>query len=195
VRRSKRCCRAACAASRFIADAWADDERARADRLATALEYKKHPAKSAPKEVRAKGKELADVRRELKRTRWVLALYEFHFPWLPEPRDFEEKISYVEGEPELEDVAANGEGGDVDPVQHWLARDEHAALSEEERNQRALDRYLASRKTHGRSAATTSAISATCASTLVLASPIGASSPAWKTSDATSSARRPTASR
>ncbi len=66
----------------FIADAWGDYERARADRLATALQYKKHPARSAAKEVRAKGKELSALRRELKRAQWVLALYEFHFPWL-----------------------------------------------------------------------------------------------------------------
>ena len=131
----------------FIADAWADYERARADRLATALQYKKHPAKSAAKEVRAKGKELADLRRELKRTQWVLALYEFHFPWLTELRDFEEEASYVEGEPDLDETAPNGEGAHLDPAQHWLSKDEYAALSEAERNQRALDRYLASRKT------------------------------------------------
>jgi hypothetical protein len=39
----------------FIADAWADYERARAQRLGVALQYKSHPAKSAAKEVRAKG--------------------------------------------------------------------------------------------------------------------------------------------
>ena len=76
-------------------------QRARADRLATSLQYKKHPAKNAAKEVRAKGKELAAMRRELKRTQWVLAQYEFHFPWLTELRDVEEELSYVEGEPDL----------------------------------------------------------------------------------------------
>lgn len=131
----------------FIADAWADYERARADRLATALQYKKHPAKSAAKEVRAKGKELADLRRELKRTQWVLALYEFHFPWLTELRDFEEETSYVDGEPELDGAGADDNGKRPDPAQHWLSKDEYAALSDGERNQRALDRYLASRKT------------------------------------------------
>lgn len=94
----------------FIADAWADYERARADRLATALQYKKHPAKSAAKEVRAKGRQLADLRRELKRTQWVLALYEFHFPWLTELRDFEEETSYVDGEPELDGAGAADSG-------------------------------------------------------------------------------------
>src|SRR5690606_36517297 len=89
----------------FIADAWADYERARADRLAAALQYKKHPAKSAAKEVRAKGRELADLRRELKRAQWALALYEFHFPWLAELRDVDEELSYVDGEPDAVDGA------------------------------------------------------------------------------------------
>jgi len=132
----------------FIADAWADYERARADTLASALQYKKHPAKSAAKEVRAKGKELAALRRELKRAQWVLALYEFHFPWLTELRDFDEETSYVEGEPEPVDAVSDGSNGaDLDPAQRWLTKEEYAALSDGERNQRALDRYLGSRKT------------------------------------------------
>jgi hypothetical protein len=130
----------------FIADAWADYERARADRLAAALQYKKHPAKSAAKEVRAKGRELADLRRELKRAQWALALYEFHFPWLAELRDVDEELSYVDGEPDAVDGASE-DGREADPAQRWLSKDEYLALSEAERNQRALDRYLTSRKT------------------------------------------------
>jgi hypothetical protein len=134
--------------SGFIADAWADYERARADRLATSLQYKKHPAKNAAREVRAKGKELAAMRRELKRTQWVLALYEFHFPWLSELRDFDEELSYVEGEPDPVGPDAGGAAAQqLDPAQHFLSKEEYAALSDAERNQRALDRYLMSRKT------------------------------------------------
>jgi hypothetical protein len=77
----------------------------------------------------------------------VLALYEFHFPWLTELRDFEEETSYVEGEPDLDDTAEDGGGAKPDPAQRWLSKAEYAALAEAERNQRALDRYLASRKT------------------------------------------------
>ena len=127
----------------FIADAWGDYERARAERLATPLYYKKHPAKSAAKEVRAKGKQLAELRRELKRTQWVLALYEFHFPWLTELRDFEEEAVLRRGR---RPGARGRTRGEPDPAQHWLTSDEYAALAEAERNQRALDRYLRSRK-------------------------------------------------
>ena len=115
----------------FIAGAWADYERARAARLATSLQYKKHPAKNAAEEVRAKGKELAAMRRELKRTQWVLALYEFQFPWLSELRDFDEELSYVEGEPEL--VGADSDGAadqQPDPAQRFLSKEEYAALSD-----------------------------------------------------------------
>jgi hypothetical protein len=35
---------------------------------------------------------------------------------------------------------------EADPVSHWLTPEEFAKLSEGERNQRALNRYLASRK-------------------------------------------------
>lgn len=132
----------------LVADAWADYERARANALGASLQYKKHPAREAAKEVRAKGKELAGVRRELKRAEWVLRLYEFHFPWLTELRDLEEETSYVSGDDALggERSDAEHDGGVSDPAQRWLSREEYAALPPVERNQRALDRYLGSRK-------------------------------------------------
>ena len=75
----------------FIADAWADYERANAKAEASALQHKSHPARSSASVVRAKGKQMAELRRELKRAEWVLRLYEWHFPWLAELRDFEEE--------------------------------------------------------------------------------------------------------
>jgi hypothetical protein len=127
----------------LIAKAWNDYEIARSRAKASALSWKKHPAKKAADEVRAKGRELAEARRRAKITEWVLALYEWHFPWLAELRDLEWERSYVEG------VKADGdapEGEHADPVSHWLTAEEFAALDSVERNQRALDRYLASRK-------------------------------------------------
>nr|MBA2514729.1 restriction endonuclease [Solirubrobacterales bacterium] len=127
----------------FIAEAWADYERARANALGAALQYKKRPALSTAKEVRAKGKELAVARREAKRSEWIVQLYEWHFPWLSELRDVEEDASYVE-----EAAAVKTEVGDRDhPASAWLTRPEWEALPTAERNQLALDRYLRSRKT------------------------------------------------
>jgi hypothetical protein len=127
----------------LIADAWNDYEIARSRAQASALSRKKHPAKKAADEVRAKGRELAEVRRRAKIAEWVLALYEWHFPWLAELRDLEWERSYIEG------VSAKGDATEADradPVSHWLSSDEFDALSTVERNQRALDRYLTSRK-------------------------------------------------
>jgi hypothetical protein len=132
----------------FIAAAWADYEQARANALGASLQYKKYPAREAAKEVRAQGKEFAAVRRELKRTEWVLRLYEYHFPWLTELRDLEEETSYVAGEDGAGElgVAAGDDGAAADPAQQWLSKEEYVALAPAERNQRALDRYLRSRK-------------------------------------------------
>jgi Restriction endonuclease len=128
----------------YIADAWADYERAKAKAAASALQRKSHPARSAASEVRAKGREMAELRRELKRAEWVLRLYEWHFPWLTELREFEEEQSYVAGE---EAVDTGVDGQPADPAQRWLSHEEYQRLPEVERNQRALDRYLRSRKT------------------------------------------------
>jgi Restriction endonuclease len=130
----------------FIAAAWADYEEAKAETLASALEAKSHPAPFAAAGVRSKGKEAAALRRELKRSEWVLRLYEWHFPWLTELREFEEEQSYVAGEDDGETAEASENGQPANPAQQWLSREEYRALSEVERNQRALDRYLRSRK-------------------------------------------------
>jgi hypothetical protein len=128
-------------AAELVAEAWADYETAIARARAQVLSAKGTPAKGAAAEIRAKGKELAALRREAKYTQWVLKLYEWHFPWLAELRDDEEARAYL-GQPA--DRAAPDP--QADPVSGWLTPEEFAQLSEGERNQRALDRYLASRK-------------------------------------------------
>ena len=125
----------------YISEAWADYERARAKALSEALQYKSHPARSAAKAVRAKGKELAALRREAKAAQWIVRLYEWHFPWLADLRDAEETDSFSASEQRERDA----EGTD-DPAADWLTPEEYAALPSAERNQRALDRYLRSRK-------------------------------------------------
>ena len=63
-------------------------------------------------------------------------------------RDLEEEASYIGGEqtPDEDNAEAGDDGAPVDPAQRWLSKEEYAALSPTERNQRALDRYLRSRK-------------------------------------------------
>ena len=91
-------------------------------------------------EVRVRGHELADARRRAKLSEWLVRCTQVVFPWLSEFRELETERGYLE----------EGEkpGGDTsDPVTHWLTKEELACLSSAERNQRALDRYLRSRKT------------------------------------------------
>jgi hypothetical protein len=56
--------------------------RSRVLSFARALQRKIVRATGMPQEVRAKGRELAEARRRLKVAEYLLALYEFHFPWL-----------------------------------------------------------------------------------------------------------------
>jgi hypothetical protein len=127
------------AAYPLVAAVWADYELAKASAEAKELATKKRPAPRAADAVREKGRELAEVRRQAKLAEYIVQLYEWHFPWLTELRDIGEAESFV----------AEGPAREVDrhdPVGHWLTAEEFRALPEAERNQRALDRYLKSRK-------------------------------------------------
>jgi hypothetical protein len=123
----------------ILAEAWADYELARGEVEAQDLIRKKHPAYSSAEVVRAKSKELAAVRKRAKYLEQVLKLYEWHVPWLTELRDLEEEESYAKL------ASVDGDQGD-DPVAGWLTKEEWAALSPAERNQRALDRYWKAKK-------------------------------------------------
>lgn len=129
------------AAVDVVAGAWADYEDALASTRAAVLEEKERPAMAAASELRKKGKRYAALRREAKHARWLLELYEWNFPWLADLRDegtLGEYFASVETEPQVET--------EDDPVSRWITRDEYASLSSADRNQRALDRYLKSRK-------------------------------------------------
>lgn len=123
----------------LLAEAWADYELARGEVEAQDLIRKSHPAYQSADVVRAKSKELAAMRKRAKYLEQVLKLYEWHVPWLTELRDLEEERSYAKL------VSADGDQSD-DPVADWLTREEYAALSPTERNQRALDRYWKAKK-------------------------------------------------
>ncbi|MBA3736486.1 MAG: restriction endonuclease [Actinobacteria bacterium] len=71
---------------------------------------------------------------------WVIKFYEWNFPWLSELRDLDAERAYVER------VKTADEQERTDPTSHWLSSEEFVALSPSDRNQRALDRYLKSRK-------------------------------------------------
>ena len=126
----------------IIGDAWADYQRALTDAEANALEYKTRPARAAAATLREKGAKLAEATRRAKAAEWTVALYEYHLPWISELRDQAEQAAYVEAAEDGGEARQSNE----DPAARYLSKDEYAALSEGERNQRALDRYLRSRK-------------------------------------------------
>lgn len=128
----------------FIADAWADYEDAITRAQADQLLIKSRRAPKSAATVRERGKEIRRLRREAKLNEWIVRLYEHHFPWLSDLRDPDEEAAYLAGSTRDGGEEASDHGGD--PVGWWLSADEYAALSTAERNQRALDRYLASRK-------------------------------------------------
>lgn len=126
----------------FVGMAWGDYQRALAAQQAEALEAKPHPAMKAADAVRAKGRELAEAIRRANAAEWTAALYEHHLPWITELLDQDEQQSYVAAGGDDEEAYPRSE----DPASRWLSREEWTALPEGERNQRALDRYLRSRK-------------------------------------------------
>jgi hypothetical protein len=130
--------------AQLVGAAWEEYERARAEREADELRHRDRPALKAAEAVQAKGRALAQARRAARRAGWVLAFYEQQFPWLAELRDLEAEEDYVAGE-QL-DLAATTAADEDDPSRRWLSAEEWKKLSPGARDQRALDRYLRSRK-------------------------------------------------
>ena len=122
-----------------IAQAWADWELAKAQSDADFLRRKKHPARTAAEIVKLKGREMSELRRRMKLAEYIAALYEFHFPWLIDLRDLDAELDYAEAEVSEPDKE--------DPVSQFVSKDEWGKLTECERNQRALERYLRGRLT------------------------------------------------
>ena len=108
--------------------------------VANYLDYKSHPAHKRAEEVREFANDNSLLRKQLKIAQNFVTYYETLFPWINE---------YVgEGLDELlESIAQSSkETGTDDPVLKYIPRAEFEKLSTSERNQKALDRYLASRK-------------------------------------------------
>ena len=129
-------------AADLVAGAWGDYENAVADARADVLSAKSRPALAAAEEVREKGRRLAALRRESKYARWLLELYEWHFPWLADLREEGTLGELLEGGPGVEDDT----DGEADPVERWVTKAEFGAMTSAERNQVALDRFLRGRQ-------------------------------------------------
>ena len=126
-------------AAEVVAAMWAEYEEAYASQLASDLRRKTRPAPRAADAVRDAGGRASAFRRQARLAEWLVALYEWHVPWLTELRDLESERSYVDEEPNPHEQD--------DPSARYLSVEEYRALAPAARNQRALDRYLRSHMT------------------------------------------------
>jgi hypothetical protein len=129
-------------AADLVAGAWGDYENAVAEARADVLSAKSRPALAAAEEVREKGRRLAALRSESKYARWLLELYEWHFPWLADLREEGTLGELLDGGHDEEGTS----GDEVDPVNRWVTKAEFTGLTPAERNQIALDRFLRGRQ-------------------------------------------------
>ncbi len=123
---------------RWLAAFIAEAEQAR-DRRDDYLRSKSHPARKSAdivKEVKQEKRALAE---RVKFLEFQLKAYEEYFPQLEEYRDLilDERVPLSASSDNLEELEA------ADPSQLYVSREEWEGLSVSERNQLALDRYLA----------------------------------------------------
>jgi hypothetical protein len=105
------------------------------------LQTKKHPAHSEAKRIR----ELKEQTKEtIYRSKLIQYKYEYLFSLFP---DLEIYVDNIESINELSQFYNLGEiKNEVDRTRYYLSKEEYQELSENERNQLALDRYIKSQK-------------------------------------------------
>jgi hypothetical protein len=126
----------------WLADAIAEFYKYQDFEIATYLETKKHPAYKKADAVREVALENKLLRKQIKIAQNFVSYYESLFPWINE---------YVGDDlDDLLESIAQGQKQDseeeADPVLKFIPRSEYEKLPPSERNQKALDRYLSSRK-------------------------------------------------
>lgn len=121
----------------YIAEAFAAPEEA----IARRLENKKHPAQKAADEVRKVSAEKKSLRTRLKYLEYALKTYHEYYPVLEE---YSDDILNELATLELEDDDAP----DADRVARYISKEEYTQLSTTQRNQLALDKWKARRKSN-----------------------------------------------
>jgi hypothetical protein len=126
----------------WLAEAIAEFYKYQDFEIATYLETKKHPAYKRADAVRLVALDNKLLRKQVKIAQNFVNYYENLFPWINE---------YVGEDLDdlLEGIAQSGKqesNEEDDPVLKYVPKAEFEKLSPSERNQKALDRYLSSRK-------------------------------------------------
>lgn len=125
----------------WLADAIGEFYKYQDDKIAEYLATKSHPALKSADNVREIAKQNKILRKQLKIAENFVAYYETLFPWIIEyvGDDLDELLKSVT-QTEEEDLE------DSDPVLKFIPTAEYNQLPDVERNQKALERYLSSRK-------------------------------------------------
>jgi hypothetical protein len=126
----------------WLADAIAQYYECRDLKISAFLEMKLRPAISSAERVREIAKEKRILEKQFRVTRNLIKYYEALFPWLLEfvGEDIDDLIEQVKSKEKRKDTKD-------DPVKFYLTSGEYMKLSTTERNQRALDRFWAKKKT------------------------------------------------
>ena len=128
----------------WLASAIADLHALQAERDAEYLRRKKHPAIRAAEQVAAHSKHRRLVEREARILKYRIEYYEKMFPWLVELTG--EDVDTLLEQVRLPEKRGGLEGKEEDAARFYLSDVEYQSLSASEKYQRALNRYLASRK-------------------------------------------------
>jgi len=131
----------------FLANAYADYFELVDSELAQILQSKKRPAIKASEQIKEISKKRIKAERLWRVLNYQIQLYEHYFPWLSEYRDDCADDALLGYKNEGDTGSDTQEDKDEDPVIHWVPKSEYASLSTVERNQKALDRFVSSRKT------------------------------------------------
>lgn len=110
--------------------------------IARYLEIKKHPAYKKAEAVREVALENRLLRKQIKIAQNFVTYYETLFPWINEYVG-EDLDDLLEG---IAQSAKEDSEEETDPVLKFIPKVEYDRLTDSERNQKALDRYISSRK-------------------------------------------------
>lgn len=124
----------------YAAEIVADYMHAHDVMIADLLESKARPALKAAEQVRECAKARREAEKNLRLCMYRLSVFEHFFPWISDYENL--TIS------DLCKVTSDESSSDdpIDPVKQYITPEEYLSLNDIQRNQLALDRYLASHK-------------------------------------------------
>ena len=123
--------------TKYLAELYCDINTVDFDLLSNYLEFKKHPAIKKAQDIKQLKEKYSEL---LIKERLMRYEYEMLFNLFPELENYLEYYS-EEKNNTIDEIKDN-----YDYVQNWISKEEYNSLSENSRNQLALERYIDSRK-------------------------------------------------